>query len=500
MTRRALSLILVGALVTGCGSTVATSGSVSFDGNQALTQPGSGDVGAGPAQPSVDGQDQLPTYPGQASGYRATSPVTGASAGTALPTPPTGTARITSPITVGMILTATTAAATFGLKLDNTYTEQQFYDGLIAALNAKGGVAGRKVKAVYDTVDPMSSNWAQDYAEACQKFTQDNHVDVVLGYSFNYDPSFEACLARKGIPHLSTTFNVPDATELRQFPLLLNVDVPTIGRRTLLKVDGAVATGVLTPRSRVGVAYDSCPGTERSYKAEAEPVFARYHVNVVSEFAVSCVTGQSDSGRSQAEVQSMALRFASQNVTHVLFHSVSEGPMMAFLMQNANSQRWYPTYVMSSLANLMFVTTNPQLVPTAQARNVKAFGWMPFEDVTVDKYPPITAPQKRCKALFRTKEIVPKGSWDYKVAYTTCEVFFILEQALAATGGVSDGPTLIRGVQGLGRSFQSVSKLGGFSAFGRERHDAVLKTRPLVWFEACECFNYTGNLRDIPSS
>jgi len=496
--RRAAAVVLALAL-TSCGTTVdvssgLTGGSLDGTGPQAPgVAPGQQHAGTNPAggtsgAPVVDGTG--PTGSGTGGG----TPVAGPSA------LPVDAPAVTKPLVVGMILTSTAGAAQFGLKLGNTYEEQEYYDGLIAAINSRGGIAGRKVKAVYDTVDPMSSSWAQDYAETCQVFTQDNHVDIVIGYSFNYDPSFEACLARKGIAHLSTTFNVPDDTELKQFPLLLNVEVPTIGRRTLLKVDGAVATGVLTPQSRVGVTYDSCPGTERSYHAEAKPIYARYHLNVVSEFAASCVAGQADSGRSSAENQSMALQFASARVTHVLFHSVSEGPMMAFFMQNANSQRWYPTYVMSSLANLMFATTNPQLVPPEQARNVKAFGWMPFEDVTVDKYPPLTAPQQRCKGLFKERDLVLRSSLDYKVAYTTCEVFFILERAMAVTKGSSEGPALIRAVQGLGRSFTSVSKLGGWAAFGPDRHDAVLKTRPLVWFEKCQCFDYTGKVRSIPAS
>ena len=503
MSRRVAPALLATVLLSACGSTVpGNAGSQGVPISQGgLGQNGeeAGGVAGRTGGTSVGGTGTgTGGAPSAVAGGTGSTPGTNGTGSVALPT--SGTAKALSPITIGMVKTATTGAASIGLKLDNTYSEQQFYDALIGAMNAKGGLAGRKIQPVYDEVDPFNSNWAQDYAEVCARFTQDNKVDLVLGYVFNYDQAFEACLARKGIPHLSTTFNVPDEKELSGFPLLLNVEVPTITRRTLAKLDGAFATGALTRSSRVGVAYDNCPGTERSYREAAKPAFARYGVKVVKEFQVSCVTGQSDSGRSTAEVQSMGLQFQSANVTHVLFHSVSEGPMMAFFMQNAQSQRYYPTYIMSSLANLMFVTTNPQLAPPEQARNVKAFGWMPFEDVTVDKYPAKNAAQLRCLALLKSQKVVPVSSLDFKIAYTTCEVLFIAERALTATRGDSTGPTFIRGVQSLGTSFQSVSKLGGFAAFGTNRHDAVLKARPLIYFDSCGCFNYTGSVRDIPTS
>lgn len=503
MSRRVAPALLATLLLSACGSTVAeragsqgapvSQGGLGQDGAEA-----GGGVGRTGGTPVESTGTQIGRAPSAVAGGTGSAPGTNRTGSVALPT--SGTAKVLSPITIAMVKTATTGAASIGLKLNNTYTEQQFYDALIGALNARGGLAGRKIKPVYDEVDPFHNNWAQDYAEACSKFTQDHKVDLVLGYVFNYDRAFEACLARKGIPHLSTTFNVPDETELRKFPLLLNVEVPTITRRTLAKLDGATATGALTPASKVGVAYDNCPGTQRSYTQAAKPAFARYKVKVVKEFQLSCVTGQSDSGRSTAEIQSMGLQFQSAGVTHVFLHSVSEGPAMAFFMQNAESQNYHPTYIMSSLANLMFATTNPQLVPPEQARNVKAFGWMPFEDVTVDKYPAKNAAQLRCLDLLKSQKVVPTSSLDYKFAYTTCEVLFIAERALTATRGDSTGPTFIRGVQSLGTSFQSVSKLGGFAAFGTNRHDAVLKARPLIYFDSCSCFNYTGSVRDIPAS
>lgn len=513
MTRPALPLLLAVALLSACGSTV---------GSQVAGQPGAplaGDGLSGAAGTTGDGLtgggaplDGTATgVGGSSAGSTAGTPGTpgttgpgtagssmagGGAAPRAAGSGPTGTAR---PLVVGMVKTSTQGADSIGLKLSNTYSEQQFYDALFTAINAKGGFGGRRLQPVYDEVDPFAQSWAADFAAACEKFTRDEKVDVVIGYVFNYDAAFESCLASKGIPHLSTTFNVPDAAELSRYPLLVNVDVPTITRRTLAKLDGATATGALTSGSKIGLMYDTCPGTQRSYEKEIKPALARYRLSVASDFQISCVNGQGDSGNSQVQLQSMAFQFKAAGVTHVLFHSVSEGPALVFLMQNAQQQEWFPTYVMSSLANLMFITTNPQLAPERQARNVKAFGWLPFEDVTTNKYPKPNATQKRCLQLLESRGVIPKGSLDFKIAYTTCEVLFVLERGLLGAGGAIDGPSIVRGVQAMGTSFESASKLDGAAAFGAGRNDAVLSARPLVWVDVCKCYDYTGSRRDIPN-
>ncbi len=113
--------------------------------------------------------------------------------------------------------------------------------------------------AILSATSEPGSNPENDFAAACARFTQDNHVEAVLGYDFTYYHSFEACLGKRGVPHLSTGFNVADPTELAKVPLFRSLDVPTIDRRGLLKVDNGFADKVLTTAASWGSSPTTVP-------------------------------------------------------------------------------------------------------------------------------------------------------------------------------------------------------------------------------------------------
>jgi hypothetical protein len=400
------------------------------------------------------------------------------------------------PIKIGIVLTATSNAASFGVKLGNTYDEKQIDDALVAAMNAQGGLNGRKIVPIYAKTDTGSNNWETDFSAACATFTQDNKVEAVLGYVFNYFSSFEACLARKGIPHLNTGFNIPDNKELSAFPLHLALDVPTIGRRSLAKLEGGVADGVLTPASKIGVLRDTCPGTARSFDQVFLPAVKRLGLQVKQDISISCGSGNSDSGAAVSALQSAELQFASSGVDRVIFHSVSEGPALLLFTTNAESQNYRPIYLVSSLANLEslrgFMSAN-------QLKNVHGYGWMPTQDVPPSTYPKANSNQARCLALLRSKNITPTSGPDFYYAYNICEAFFVYEQGLKGTGGNSRGAAVMAAVKGLGTSFTSATNEGG-STFRPSLPDAPRAARHLVYTASCTCFSYTGPQRAIPSA
>jgi ABC-type branched-subunit amino acid transport system substrate-binding protein len=407
-----------------------------------------------------------------------------------------GSRRVTTPLKVGIILTAVSNAAQYGVKLGNTYDERQVYDAIVASLNAQGGLAGRKIVPVYAKTDTGSNNWETDFAAACATFTQDNHVDAVLGYAFAYYASFESCLAKHQVPHLNTGFNIPDEQELRGFPLFVPLIVPTIERRSLAKIDGGVAAGFITKASKIGLITDTCPGTARSLEQTVRPAIKRRGLTVAAESTLDCVNGASGSGGAVASVQNAVLAFKAQGVDRILIHGVAEaGPLLLFAT-SAESQNYRPGYALSSLAQLSILGGQ---IPKEQARNVHGFGWLETQDVPPQDYRPHNSLQKRCLALLKSRGISPVSAADYSYAYNLCEAVFVYERALDATGGSSNGSQILSAIQSLGTSFASTMNLGG-SVFGKNRRDAVSVERPLLWREACSCYAYTGAARQIPFS
>ena len=491
---------LVGALLlTACGTTVPVQSQVAASnglggpgGSQdpALAQSTTGGATSGTPGPAGTGGGSAGTSGGATTGTGVTSPGLPSAAATV------GGGKVSAPLSIGVVLTATSNAQQFGVSLGNTYSERQVDDAIIKGLNAQGGLAGRKIVPVYAQTDTGSSNWETDFSAACATFTQDHHVVAVLGYVFNYFSSFERCLAAKRIPHLSTGFNVPDREELAPFPLQLDLDVPTIDRRGLLKLVGATSDGVMTSKNKIGLVTDTCPGTPTSLQHVFLPAANKLGLHVVKTITINCPNGNADSASAVSALQSGVLQFASAGVDRVIFHASSEGPALLLFTLSAESQGYRPSYVVSSLANLEALRAD---FPARQIGNIHGYGWMPTQDVPPRYYPAANGLQQRCLKLLRTGDVVPSTGPDFYYGYNFCESLFVYERALLARHGDSDGTGVVAAVKGLGTSFASLTNQGG-SAFAPDLPDAPRSMRHLVYTSSCSCFRYTGPTRAIPTS
>jgi hypothetical protein len=248
------------------------------------------------------------------------------------------TAAGKGPIEIGIVRTGVSNAAAYGVSLGNTVTEAEVYDALVAAFNDRGGIAGRRIIPVFDDTDTASTSWDADFEAACAKFTQDHNVVAVLGYVFDYVTSFESCLAKRAIPHLSTSFNIPDAEELSKSPLLMALSTPRIERRSLVKVDGGLATGALTKTSKLGILVDSCPGTKRAWEKITKPYIESKGLTIASTFEFGCPRGQAEAAAVAGQAGNLVLQFRAAGVDRVMFNAVSEGPALLVLANAAEAQ------------------------------------------------------------------------------------------------------------------------------------------------------------------
>src|SRR5436305_395965 len=262
MNRRLLATgaVLV-ALLTGCGTTVsgttaagdaANSGTTSSD---ALSAPSAGAVpgstSAGSTASGVaggsasSGQPLIPGHTGSVG-----SPGAGGT-GTAGGTTGTGTAQklgigITpTTVTIGVVYTSGDDTANKALG-NNLTTGDQQADGqaVIDDINAHGGVAGRKLKAVwYDYQETDSRPYTTIDSEACAKFTQDNHVFAVAGDGITDE--FPACIMHAGSIMVASASGIigPDQAYFEKYPYVFSVGYPAQDRmmaeeaRSLIRQD-----------------------------------------------------------------------------------------------------------------------------------------------------------------------------------------------------------------------------------------------------------------------
>jgi hypothetical protein len=277
----------------------------------------------------------------------------GSGAGASVP----GSAPSHSPIQIGIVRTNVSNAAAFGASLGNTVSETDVDNAVVAGLNAGGGVDGHPIVPVYADTDTGSTSWDANFAAACASFTQDHHVQAVLGYVFNFDPSFESCLAKRNIAHLSTSFNIPDVSTLRHLPLLVALSTPRIERRSREKIDGGLATGVITKASRLGFLLDSCPGTEEAWNQVTKPYILSKGLTIASVQQLGCARGEGDAASEAGQAGNAVLQYRTARVDRLMFDAVSEGPALFVLANAAESQGWHPMYIVSSLANAAVIGT-----------------------------------------------------------------------------------------------------------------------------------------------
>jgi ABC-type branched-subunit amino acid transport system substrate-binding protein len=485
------ALVLV-LLTTACGSTINTPSEVAVgrgSGTSSTTA-----VAAGPLTPGdgtvVTGAPTAPgaaaTIPGGGGGSSATT--VPSSSGTTGPAAPTG------PIQLGFLTTKVSNAGAFGFATGSNLNEKDVINALLGQINAAGGIRGRKAVAVFSDTDTASVSWDADFAAGCAAFTEDHHVEAVLGYVFGQADALEQCLTRKKIAHLSATFGTPDLVESRQAPYLFNLASPTIERRSILKVDGAIEAGLLTKSSHLGVVMDGCPSTTRSWSTVVKPYIERKGIPIATVFALGCPRGSGDAAGEVGRIGSLVLALRSANVDTVLLHAASEGPAL-FVAANAMEPQGYrPIFLVSSLAQT--AVTGDQM-PPAQRANVHGWGWMPLNDLKRPQWPALPPAASRCLTMLKKGGIVPNTSVDYASALFTCDSVFLFEEAIAITGGRTDGPSIAAAIESMGTKHQSALSFDGGSSFGPGRHDGPTTVRPFFYDGGCSCFRYKATTRPI---
>jgi ABC-type branched-subunit amino acid transport system substrate-binding protein len=422
--------------------------------------------------------------PGAAGSGTATT----AAAGKGSASTPTGPAD-TSPITLGFLTTETGNAGALGVSTGQAFTHRQVTDALVKALNAQGGIAGRQIRPVVARTDTASVSWETDFAAACASFTQDNDVAAVLGYAFAFFDSFESCLSRAGVTHLSTSYAAQDAKGLAQYPHLYLLATPSLERYWRTAFQGAVGSGFLTPSNTVGVMRSGCAADRRAWEDTAVPLAKELKINVAISEEVACINGSAGTGSVITQLQSAVLRFRARGVDTVMV----EGPPAIIFTSAAESQGWHPRYLATSESGGAALTGN--VVP-GQIVNIQGFGWLPSLDVLPANQPARPAAQQRCLDLLKAQGLVPTQHGDYTAAFLTCDAVFLYEAALKATNGNSDATAISAAIDAMGDRYQSAVTLDGRTRFGG-RHDAPALARPWAWNTGCGCFQYTGSAYGI---
>ncbi len=309
--------------------------------------------------------------------------------------------------------------------------ERRIAEIMIEYINSHGGLAGRKIIAVYNEYDAVGGGtWDSLAAEACARFVNDEKVFAVVSGHVGQTDSLLACLAKGGTPLIQQNQWPYDGKYFEEFKNFLYQPSRMRPERFVPAwIEGLKDGGYFTAGAVLGLArFD-------------DPVFARIATLIRSELkkigkkiTVEAVlnTPQSvaDFGRMSSEFQSAVLRFRQANVTHVLFDEYA-GQMPFFGLTVAENQRYRPRWAFNS-TNL--TNTIQQQHDDAQLTGAVSVSWLPGQDV-YDAHDP----RMGKGVLKQCYDIITKGGMTPSRLYTGifCDSFLFLQMILSTTNNIT---------------------------------------------------------------
>jgi len=481
------------AAASACGSTVQVS-------DRAALVHGSLDGGAAPGVPSsqvVPSEVGRSTATGESPAAVAAGGGPGATEGRQVVATPGDAVPVPAivsrpPVTIGVLAAGSFqgAAASAGFDAGTSTSGDQAMKAVISHFAKRGGIAGRRMRTVFSTVEPTEPNYETALSAECARFTQDNKVEVLLTNIGFYKDSFEACLSARGLPHIEGGWGLADDAELRRFPNYYLPAMPSYDARFTTLLASGIATGQLTRGLRVGVVVEDCPWIKRAYAAQWLPR-ARSAGVVMDEFHVKCTAGAEDAGPLAQQMQAAQLRFRSNRDQVVMFATYPTEVNLVLFATAAQSQRWFPRYYLDSKARVADGHSTGNY-PLEQVRNMRGVGWAPAMDVSA---PALTAPaQKRCLAIMTEHRVTIRTPLDAQLAFSACDPFFLLEAALQGMSGQLQAGGLRSSVETLATRFAAAGN-GGETLLSRRQHYGTVEYATFGYDAQCDCVRYTSTYR-----
>jgi len=406
-----------------------------------------------------------------------------AAGGAGAPVPATAArgAVTATTVTIGVsyAVNAGAANAAFGGKGITTGDEKGEAEAVIADLNARGGLLGRKVVPLFYQRDAQSTATTSSQAQTeCTFYTQDHHVLAVLEGNGPVDWAMKPCLTQKGV--IAVTAHIAslddDGTARTQHVDVTGMSISRMATAMLSAAQSqhwldpwnAATAGKGTTPAKVGLIGYDLPEVHRTVTDVIVPGLRRLGTTLVSSSTIFITVPQStaDTGASAAAVQASVLRMRSDGVTHVVF--VDQGGALTLLYANeATSQSYYPRYLGSSSAGWQALLTGGDIQPKVLTGAVGA-GWEPVIDLAAPaRY--LTPQAGTCLKLLKGKGFSFSDPNAEAVGLAYCDKVGFLRAAFRDGSWATDSLGALATARGLG------------SRFGPGRHDGAAAFYAMVF-------------------
>jgi hypothetical protein len=504
-------LAAVAALtLAGCGTTVPVGnqaqGTSSLGQGSTTTAPtASGELGgSGPAgsSGSAGSDGGAPTSGSGATTGPQPSSLPG-SAGSVASGVATGVTASTITIGVSYAANAGAANAAIGGKGITTGDEKTEAQTVIADLNKRGGLLGRKLVPLFYVRDAQSTQPSAQQAQAeCTFYTQDHKVFAVLQGNGPIDWQTKPCLQRKGVPAITAHITSLDDDASTRTP---HADVTgmSIGRMATAMVSAVRSRSWLSPwntttaapggvgKAKVGLLGYDLPEVHRAVSSVIVPGLRAQGATMIttSMIYIPVPGSTADTGAAAASVQSAVLRMRSDGVTHLVFMDQG-GALTLFFANEARAQSFYPRYLGSS-SNGFHALLSAGNIQAKVLEGAVGAGWEPVIDIPASpRQTTLMGPQaKACLALLGKAGLTFADPNARAVGLAYCDKVSLLAHVVRLAGSLT--PSAYVGA--LDRLGDLVTARGVGSRFGPRQHDGAAAFYDLVFDGSCSCMAYVGS-------
>lgn len=433
----------------GGGSSLDTDDTVldgTADGATTTTVPGPGGVdGGGPLTTAPDGS---PTEPRTASDVGITADV----------------------VTVGVPVPDLSAMGDTegGVKFAESFGDMRAqYQTAIDALNQRGGINGRQVRAEYRSYKAADLDAMR---AACIYLTEERKVFAVLG-GFYGDPIL--CVTEQHRTPMVAMASEPDDFYARSqgnfFSIAASKDRILGDLATALHRDGAMKGRTVGILDQEGI--DAIP-VDRTLipRLEALGYDVAYHARIAN-----------DIGAAQSQIPIEVQRMRGAGVDTVI---VASGLVRATVFaQEAQNQRWRPQYLLSDFAS----GATDVFTAAMPASFEGAVAYTSFRTGEARAGLPEAAHDRACREQYEaaTGDRLDRKAIEYYYAVTACGIVDLFARGLAGAG---TNPTRASFSQGLQRLGPIDVPYGAAGSFGAGKYDAPDSTRRVAWKPDCKCW------------
>jgi ABC-type branched-subunit amino acid transport system substrate-binding protein len=414
------------------------------------------------------------------------------------------------PIKVGVTYPDVAAlGAVFGVDTSEA-DPKEWINRIITYINKTGGVSGRQLSPVWYKTD-LNEDASNSGQRACTTFTQDNRVDVVVNTAVSGE-TLPACLGRVGVALINQLGGF--STDTADMNRLRNRFEPNAIRSD--RLFGAIMklsaqAGRLPRGAKLGVIVEDCAWGNRIYQNTLEPLAKQLGVTLVKGTHRCVQNLVADLGPVTNDIQRETLRFATASVTHVMFVSYGEAFVVSRFTNQANDQKYYPKYFISTNAYPFNDTRSNATIKHHDSAlpNMTGYGYNALMDVgplaSADT-PGQKSAQDRCRTadpkegIFAKEKGKNEGYWfSLSGIRGYCDAFFVLEAVLETNGVRFPLGDFTRGYQSaLDGKLSSTLNSGGFFRVPSDGIDGIGLLRPMAWDGQHKQFVYTGTAVAVP--